>query len=251
MKLTAKELLAQQKEVNIGEEETLREPATEQLTDEEIEHMLEEEQEYETGERRTSIEHAYLTYGEPDRMRFISDDGKLWDVLPMPDGTVAVEPITVKLVYNPQLMKKYDNWEDAQKAMDKVCPGCSPFKAINAKLMKKLLANMVDEKRRINPYEVSAQYEEEEVPEEVGTEEPASVDDFSVLGERIGIQWDEVEFSPDDLKKGYKVELEHGTKNSQTNVTDDDPEATAKIALAHLKESPRYYEFLEQMEKKF
>ena len=33
---------------------------------------------------------------------------------------------------------------------------------------------------------------------------------------------------------GINVELEHGTVDPATNVTDDDPVMTAKIALAHL-----------------
>ena len=37
------------------------------------------------------------------------------------------------------------------------------------------------------------------------------------------------------------VELEHGYVNPNTNVTNDDLLITAKIALAHLKEYPNYY----------
>lgn len=50
---------------------------------------------------------------------------------------------------------------------------------------------------------------------------------------------------------GMNVELEHGKEDSQTNVTNDDPLLTAKIALRHLKESPKYYALLKEMEKKF
>ena len=49
---------------------------------------------------------------------------------------------------------------------------------------------------------------------------------------------------------GINVELEHGTVDPATNVTDDDPVVTAKIALAHLNELPNYYTLLEEMEKK-
>ena len=44
------------------------------------------------------------------------------------------------------------------------------------------------------------------------------------------------------------VELEHGLHDERTNVTDDDPHTTAKIALAHLNEFPDYYTRLERME---
>ena len=45
------------------------------------------------------------------------------------------------------------------------------------------------------------------------------------------------------------IEFEHGSHDPQTNVTDDDPIVTGKIALAHMKEFPDYYERLERMEE--
>jgi hypothetical protein len=45
------------------------------------------------------------------------------------------------------------------------------------------------------------------------------------------------------------VELEHGLRDLLTNVTDDAPVVTGKIALAHLNEFPDYYTRLEQMEE--
>lgn len=50
------------------------------------------------------------------------------------------------------------------------------------------------------------------------------------------------------LRIGMEVELEHGRRDSLTNVTDDDPLMTAKIALAHLRELPDYYTRLAMME---
>jgi hypothetical protein len=44
------------------------------------------------------------------------------------------------------------------------------------------------------------------------------------------------------------VELEHGRHDPVTDVTDDDPLVTARIAWAHLKEFPDYYDRLERME---
>jgi len=44
------------------------------------------------------------------------------------------------------------------------------------------------------------------------------------------------------------VELEHGTRDPDTNVTGDDPFLTGKIALAHLRELPDYYTRLARME---
>ena len=51
------------------------------------------------------------------------------------------------------------------------------------------------------------------------------------------------------FRQGLAVELEHGSHDPQTNVTSDDEILTAKIALAHLKEYPDYYDRLEQLEK--
>jgi hypothetical protein len=44
------------------------------------------------------------------------------------------------------------------------------------------------------------------------------------------------------------VELEHGARDPNTNVTDDDVLVTAKIARAHLNEFPDYYSRLAVME---
>jgi len=45
------------------------------------------------------------------------------------------------------------------------------------------------------------------------------------------------------------IELEHGSRDAETNVTDNDPVKTGKIALAHLKEFPDYYDRLKKLEK--
>ena len=51
------------------------------------------------------------------------------------------------------------------------------------------------------------------------------------------------------FRRGMEIELEHGSRDPCTNVTDDDPILTGKIALAHLRELPNYYERLEEMER--
>ena len=48
-------------------------------------------------------------------------------------------------------------------------------------------------------------------------------------------------FSPEEFLEGINIELEHGTINPRTNVTNDNLIITAKIALAHLNEFPNYY----------
>jgi len=67
------------------------------------------------------------------------------------------------------------------------------------------------------------------------------------IGEALGIDWSG--FDVEQYRMGLDVELEHGKVDRQTNVTDDDPIMTGKIALAHLKEFPDYYTRLERMER--
>ena len=68
-------------------------------------------------------------------------------------------------------------------------------------------------------------------------------------GEQIGIDWASAPFDVEQFRMGMDVELEHGLHDAATNVTDDDPIFTAKIALAHLNEFPDYYTRLERMEQ--
>jgi hypothetical protein len=69
------------------------------------------------------------------------------------------------------------------------------------------------------------------------------------FGEGIGIDWPSAPFDVDQFRIGMNVELEHGLHDPHTNVSDDDPHVTAKIALAHLNEFPDYYTRLERMEE--
>jgi hypothetical protein len=69
------------------------------------------------------------------------------------------------------------------------------------------------------------------------------------FGEEIGIDWPSAEFNVEQFRIGMNVELEHGLHDLVTNVTDDDPHVTAKIALAHLNEFPDYSTRLERMEE--
>ncbi len=55
----------------------------------------------------------------------------------------------------------------------------------------------------------------------------------------LGVTFDK--FTPEEFLDGINIELEHGTIDATTNVTNDDLIITAKIALAHLNEHPNYY----------
>ena len=58
---------------------------------------------------------------------------------------------------------------------------------------------------------------------------------------KLEIDFKKVEFTPEDFLEGINIELEHGTVDSHTNVTNDDPLMTSKIAMAHLNEVGTYY----------
>jgi hypothetical protein len=75
-----------------------------------------------------------------------------------------------------------------------------------------------------------------------------SADEARRVGEEIGIDWDSAPFDVEQFRAGMEVELEHGSHDPATNVTDDDPITTGKIALAHLNEFPDYYTRLARME---
>lgn len=67
------------------------------------------------------------------------------------------------------------------------------------------------------------------------------------VGDTIGVDWSR--FDLEQFRAGMDVEYEHGSHDPQTDVTGDDPVVTGKIALAHMKEFPDYYERLERMEE--
>lgn len=52
----------------------------------------------------------------------------------------------------------------------------------------------------------------------------------------------------EEFRRGLEVELEHGTRFADANVTNNHPLLTGKIVLAHLKEMMDYYERLEVAE---
>lgn len=69
------------------------------------------------------------------------------------------------------------------------------------------------------------------------------------LGTKIGIDWKTAKFTVSSFRHGYAIELEHGSKDPETDVTHNDPTITGKIAWAHLKEDPEYYTKLKTIEE--
>jgi hypothetical protein len=66
------------------------------------------------------------------------------------------------------------------------------------------------------------------------------------IGEQIGVDF--TKFDLEQFRMGLAVEMEHGAHDPETNVTNNDPLLTGKIAWAHLKEIPDYYTCLNKME---
>jgi hypothetical protein len=84
-----------------------------------------------------------------------------------------------------------------------------------------------------------------------GTKEPMmfTAEDAAKARASAEIDLSNERYGIDDLRDGMNVELEHGTRFPDLDVTGDDPVVTAKIALAHLREFPDYYQRLGVMER--
>ena len=80
----------------------------------------------------------------------------------------------------------------------------------------------------------------------MSTAKSFTLEQAKAIGEQLGIRWET--FDPEQFRVGLEVELEHGTVNPTSNVTNDDPLMTGKIAWAHLAEFPDYYTRLARME---
>ncbi len=74
-----------------------------------------------------------------------------------------------------------------------------------------------------------------------------SSEEAKKIGEELGIDW--TGFDVEQFRMRMDVELEHGTVDPKTNVTDNVPLITGKIALAHLNEFTDYYDRLSKMEE--
>lgn len=77
-----------------------------------------------------------------------------------------------------------------------------------------------------------------------------TIEEAYEIGIALGINWNISEFTVHQFHIGLNVELEHGKRNAETNITDDDPILTGKLVLLHLKKLPDYYIRLKKMEEK-
>ena len=74
-----------------------------------------------------------------------------------------------------------------------------------------------------------------------------SPEEATKVGAALKLDWTKVALQ--QFRRGLEVELEHGARDPETNVTNDDLALTGKIAWAHLKEFPDYYTRLDKLEK--
>ena len=63
-----------------------------------------------------------------------------------------------------------------------------------------------------------------------------TIEEAREIGGQLGVKQSDYDF--EEFRRGLEVELEHGLRDPQTNVTNDDVPLTGKIAWAHLKEFP-------------
>jgi hypothetical protein len=73
-------------------------------------------------------------------------------------------------------------------------------------------------------------------------------EEAAAIAAELGLDFDAEPFDLEQFRMGLDVELEHGARDPETNVTGDDALTTGKIALAHLREIPDYYTRLAIME---
>jgi hypothetical protein len=91
------------------------------------------------------------------------------------------------------------------------------------------------------------------VCKEIGLSDWSEKTDSSVSGEEAAtvlhiVNSQSMDIPLESFRKGLEVELEHGTRFDDANVTNNHPILTGKIVLAHLKETMDYYERIDVAE---
>lgn len=89
--------------------------------------------------------------------------------------------------------------------------------------------------------------------QELGIRDWTSLTEARVLNEEAQriqqvVGAEALQISVDEFRQGLEVELEHGIRFKDANVTNNHPVLTGMIVLAHLKETLDYYQRLEVAE---
>jgi Protein of unknown function (DUF5661) len=74
-------------------------------------------------------------------------------------------------------------------------------------------------------------------------------DQARAIATKLGIDFGALGCDLEQFRMGLGVELEHGPRDPETDVSGNDPIVTGKIALAHLTEFPDYYTRLAVLER--
>ena len=80
----------------------------------------------------------------------------------------------------------------------------------------------------------------------MGDKQQFSVEEARSIGTQLGLDWAQIDL--EQFRRGLEIELEHGARDPQTDVTHSDLVLTGKIAWAHLKEIRDYYTRLDRLE---
>jgi len=88
---------------------------------------------------------------------------------------------------------------------------------------------------------------------EIGLRDWSKITDPAVLEEEAStilniVNTKGMDISLKTFQKGLEVELEHGTRFEDANITNNHPILTGKIVIAHLKETMDYYERIDVAE---
>ena len=91
------------------------------------------------------------------------------------------------------------------------------------------------------------------VCKEIGLRDWSDITDPTVSGEEASkilniVNTQGMNIPLEAFRKGLEVELEHGTRFEDANVTNNHPILTGKIVIAHLKETMDYYERIDVAE---
>ena len=84
---------------------------------------------------------------------------------------------------------------------------------------------------------------------ELATKRSFTTEEARAVATELGIDFEALGCDLEQFRMGLDVELEHGPRDPETDVSGNDPIITGKIALAHLTEFPDYYTRLAILER--
>jgi hypothetical protein len=84
---------------------------------------------------------------------------------------------------------------------------------------------------------------------ELTTKRSLTTDEARAIATELGIDFGALGCDLEQFRMGLGVELEHGPRDPETDVSGNDPIVTGKIALAHLTEFPDYCTRLAVLER--